>query len=109
GMGFGDMAVLYRTNAQSRVIEEALMRVGLPAKIVGGVGFYDRREIKDVLAYARLAVNAADDVALRRIVGHPRRGIGDTTLAKLMDWARLHGTTLLQAFELAEEREIIER
>ncbi|WP_045234145.1 UvrD-helicase domain-containing protein, partial [Deinococcus pimensis] len=72
GVKFADIAVLYRTNAQSRVLEESMRRLGIPARIVGGVGFYDRREIRDVLAYARLALNPGDDVALRRIVGRPR-------------------------------------
>ncbi len=109
GRAFADMAVLYRTNAQSRVIEESLRRVGIPARIVGGVGFYDRREIKDILAYARLAINPADDVALRRVVGRPRRGIGDMALAKLLSWADTHGTSLLEACARAEEDSILER
>ncbi|QBY10304.1 AAA family ATPase [Deinococcus metallilatus] len=109
GMKFADMAVLYRTNAQSRVIEESLRRVSIPAKIVGGVGFYDRREIRDVLAYARLAINPADDVALRRIIGRPRRGIGDTALERLMEWARVNGTSILTACANAQELNILER
>ncbi|WP_041221050.1 ATP-dependent helicase [Deinococcus geothermalis] len=109
GMRFSDMAVLYRTNAQSRVIEESLRRVQIPAKIVGGVGFYDRREIKDVLAYARLAINPDDDVALRRIIGRPKRGIGDTALERLMEWARVNGTSILTACAHAQELNILER
>ncbi|UBV41429.1 ATP-dependent helicase [Deinococcus taeanensis] len=109
GRRFSEMAILYRTNAQSRVIEESLRRVQIPAKIVGGVGFYDRREIKDILAYARLAINPSDDVALRRIIGRPKRGIGDTALEKLLDWARLHGTSLLTACANAEEQRILDR
>ncbi|MFC6591126.1 ATP-dependent helicase [Deinococcus lacus] len=109
GRPFADMAVLYRTNAQSRSIEESLRRVGIPAKIVGGVGFYDRREIRDILAYARLAINPADDVALRRIIGRPRRGIGDTALARLMEWAAAQKVPVLRACELAEEAGILER
>ena len=109
GRSWNDMAILYRTNAQSRVLEESLRRVQIPAKIVGGVGFYDRREIRDILAYARLAINPADDVALRRIIGRPRRGIGDTALVKLMDWARANGTSLLTACANAAEHNILER
>jgi DNA helicase-2/ATP-dependent DNA helicase PcrA len=109
GRKFADMAILYRTNAQSRVMEESLRRVQIPAKIVGGVGFYDRREIRDILAYARLSLNPADDVALRRIIGRPRRGIGDTALEKLMEWARINGTSLLTACARAEEEHILDR
>ncbi|ACO46120.1 UvrD-helicase domain-containing protein [Deinococcus deserti] len=109
GRKFADMAILYRTNAQSRVIEESLRRVQIPAKIVGGVGFYDRREIRDILAYARLAINPSDDVALRRIIGRPKRGIGDTALEKLMEWARLNETSLLTACANASERNILDR
>lgn len=109
GRSFNEMAILYRTNAQSRVMEESLRRVQIPAKIVGGVGFYDRREIKDILAYARLAINPADDVALRRIIGRPKRGIGDTAMEKLMDWARINGTSLLEACTHAEDRHILDR
>ncbi|GBF04966.1 UvrD/REP helicase [Deinococcus aerius] len=109
GMKFSDMAILYRTNAQSRVIEESLRRVQIPAKIVGGVGFYDRREIRDILAYARLAINPDDDVALRRIIGRPRRGIGDTALERLMEWARVNGTSILTACAHAVDRNILDR
>ncbi len=109
GKKFSDMAILYRTNAQSRVLEESMRRVQLPAKIVGGVGFYDRREIKDILAYARLAINPADDVALRRIISRPKRGIGDTSLTHLMDWARINNTTVLNACAHALDQNIIDR
>ena len=71
------MAVFYRTNAQSRVFEEVFLRVGLPYKVVGGVRFYERREIRDLLAYLRVLANPADTVSLRRILNVPRRGIGD--------------------------------
>lgn len=107
GQPFSQMAVLYRTNAQSRSIEESLRRLGIPNKIVGGVGFYDRREIKDILAYARLSINPSDDVALRRIIGRPKRGIGDTALEKLLLWAQVNGTSLLTACANAEQ--ILER
>ncbi len=82
-----DVAVLYRTNAQSRVLEESLRRAGLSARIVGGVGFYERREVKDVLSYARAALNASDDVSWRRILNRPKRGIGKTSEDKLVAWA----------------------
>ena len=107
GQPFSKMAILYRTNAQSRVIEESLRRVSIPAKIVGGVGFYDRREIRDILAYARLSINPADDVALRRIIGRPKRGIGDTAIEKLQRWAGVNNTSMLQACASAET--ILER
>jgi len=92
-----EFAVLYRTNAQSRVLEEAFRRLNLPARIVGGVGFYERREIKDVLAYARLAVNPADDVAFRRIINVPARGVGQTSVEKLAAHAEELRVSFLQA------------
>lgn len=91
---YGHMAVLYRTNAQSRVIEEALMKNGIPYTIVGGVKFYDRKEIKDILAYLRVILNPADTVSLLRIINVPRRGIGDTTIARLTDYAVQNGISL---------------
>lgn len=93
----GDAAVLYRTNAQSRLFEEELQRASLPYTIVGGIRFYDRREIRDVLAYLRLLVNPADDMALRRIVNTPRRGIGDKSLARLQDFAQTQDWSLSTA------------
>lgn len=98
-----DFAVLYRTNAQSRVLEEAFRRLNLPARIVGGVGFYERREIKDVLAYARLAVNQADDVAFRRVVNVPARGIGQTSVERLAAYAGERGVSLFAAAQKAGE------
>ena len=83
---FGDVAVFYRTNAQSRVIEEALVRNGLPYRVVGGVKFYDRREVKDALAYLRALVNPDDEVSWKRIVNVPKRGVGDTSLAKVEEY-----------------------
>ncbi len=97
------IAVLYRTNAQSRVLEEAFRRINMPAKIVGGVGFYERREVKDVLAYARLAVNNVDDVALRRIINVPARGIGQNSLERLRSYAEAQGLSLFAALNAAEE------
>ena len=80
---FGDVAVFYRTNAQSRVIEETLVRAGVPYRVVGGVKFYDRREVKDVLAYLRALVNPDDEVSWRRVVNTPKRGVGDTSVNKV--------------------------
>ena len=80
---FGDVAVFYRTNAQSRVLEESLVRSGVPYRVFGGVKFYDRREIKDALAYLRALVNPDDEVSWKRIVNTPRRGVGDTSIAKI--------------------------
>ncbi|WP_456411711.1 ATP-dependent helicase [Oceanithermus sp.] len=98
-----DFAVLYRTNAQSRVLEEAFRRLNLPARIVGGVGFYERREVKDVLAYARLAVNLADDVAVRRVINVPARGVGATSVARLAELAKREGVSLFEAARRAGE------
>ena len=83
GENLGDIAVLYRTNAQSRVLEEALVRRGIRYGVYGGLKFYDRKEVKDVIAYLRLLVNPDDDVSLRRIINEPRRGIGDATVDAL--------------------------
>ena len=78
-----DFAILYRTNAQSRSFEESLRRMGIGYRIYGGVSFYQRKEIKDILAYLRLIVNTKDDEALKRIINYPARGIGKTTLGKI--------------------------
>lgn len=91
---YGDMAILYRTNAQSRVFEEALIKRALPYTMVGGTKFYDRKEIKDVLAYLRVLYNPFDDLSLLRIINVPKRSIGATTVAKLQDYAREKGTSL---------------
>jgi DNA helicase-2/ATP-dependent DNA helicase PcrA len=95
GRDYRDMAVFYRTNAQSRVLEDALRRAGVPYLIVGGVRFYERREIRDVVAYLRLLSNPLDDVAFRRAVAAPARGIGKATLDRLADGARAAGVPLL--------------
>jgi DNA helicase II / ATP-dependent DNA helicase PcrA len=97
GLDYGDVALFYRTNAQSRVLEDALRRASIPYVIVGGVRFYERREIKDLLAYLRLAVNPADDVAFRRAIAAPSRGIGKATLDRLADSARTRSLSLLSA------------
>ena len=94
GVPYGDMAILYRTNAQSRVLEEALIKRALPYTMVGGTKFYDRKEIKDVLAYLRVLYNPFDDLSLLRIINVPKRSIGATTVSKLQDYARENGTSL---------------
>ncbi|HLR46563.1 MAG TPA: 3'-5' exonuclease, partial [Deinococcales bacterium] len=101
-LDLSDFAVLYRTNSQSRAVEEAMRRAGLPATIVGGVGFYDRQEVKDVLAYARTALNPADDISLRRILNRPRRGIGKTSEERLAEHAARAGIRFSDALGDAE-------
>ena len=103
GLGWGDFAVLYRTNAQSRSVEEALRRGGIPYRLVGGVSFYQRKEIKDALAYLRLAVNPQDEASLLRAINTPTRGIGAKTVERLRDHASQSGLSLWQA--LQEPRE----
>jgi superfamily I DNA/RNA helicase len=94
---YGDIAVFYRTNVQSRVLEESLMRSGVPYRVFGGVKFYDRREIKDALAYLRALVNPDDEVSWKRIVNTPRRGVGDTSVAKIDAYANGAGVTFREA------------
>jgi DNA helicase II / ATP-dependent DNA helicase PcrA len=98
-----DFAVFYRTNAQSRPFEEMLLRFGIPYKIVGGFKFYERKEVKDALAYLKFLLNPDDTVSLRRIVNEPKRGIGETTLAHLEAFARAQDTGLWDALRQAEE------
>ncbi len=97
GEKLSDMAVLYRANAQSRVLEEMLVRAAIPYRIFGGQRFYDRREVKDIIAYLRSIVNPADDVSLRRIINTPRRAIGDATIAELVSTAEAQGISLFAA------------
>ena len=97
GDGYGNAAILYRTNAQSRVVEEMLMRSSIPYKVFGGQKFYDRKEVRDVVAYLRVIVNPADDVSLRRIINVPRRAIGDSTVQELMQHALENGMPLYSA------------
>jgi len=99
---WGDMAVLYRTNAQSRAMEESLVRWGIPYLVVGGLRFYDRREIKDVLAYLKLLVNPADTVSLLRVLNTPKRGIGKTTIERLTDASNQLGIPLWEVVNDAE-------
>jgi ATP-dependent DNA helicase UvrD/PcrA len=101
GQGFSDVAVFYRTNAQSRVIEETLVRAGIPYRVVGGVRFYDRREVKDAMAYLRALVNPDDEVSWRRIVNVPKRGVGDTSVNKVGAYAQEHGMTFRDALQKA--------
>lgn len=94
GCEYSDFAILYRTNAQSRVFEENLRRLGLPYKIYGGLSFYQRKEIKDIIAYFRLAVNPNDEEALKRVINYPTRGIGNTTIQKVIDCANQNSVSL---------------
>ena len=96
-MSYGDMAVLYRTNAQSRVIEEALVRSGIPYSVYGGMRFYDRKEVRDLVAYLRTLNNPDDDVSAMRILNEPKRGIGETTQEKILAYAREEGISFFAA------------
>ena len=96
---YGDCAVLYRTNAQSRLLEERLLLSGIPYKIVGGVNFYGRKEIKDLLSYLKVVDNAQDDLAVQRIINVPKRGIGATTMSRAADYAYANGIQLFDALE----------
>lgn len=100
---WGDVAVFYRTNAQSRALEEAMVRAEVPYKVVGGTKFYDRKEVKDVLAYLRVLVNPDDEVSWRRIVNVPKRGVGDTSVAKLAGFAGQRGVSFGDAVAEAGE------
>lgn len=97
GYDYEQMAVLYRTNAQSRVIEDELRHLGVPYRIYGGMSFYQRKEIKDAIAYFRLAVNPADNEAFIRVINYPLRGIGDTTVMKVREAARMAGCSMMEA------------
>ena len=103
---YNQCAVLYRTNAQSRSIEEALMSSSIPYKIYGGLKFYDRKEIKDIVAYLKLIYNPNDSISLRRIINVPKRAIGDTTLQKLQQFADNNDISLFEAIERIEETDI---
>ncbi|GGA43159.1 DNA helicase PcrA [Paenibacillus physcomitrellae] len=100
---YRDHAILYRTNAQSRVIEEILIKSDIPYQIVGGIKFYDRKEIKDILAYLRLLSNPDDDISLTRIINVPKRGIGDTTVAKLAAAAAERNTSIFKVLEFVDD------
>jgi DNA helicase-2/ATP-dependent DNA helicase PcrA len=103
GFRYTDIAVFYRTNAQSRVLEDVFMRAGTPYRVVGGVRFYQRKEVKDVLAYLRLLVNPQDVVAARRVINTPKRGIGDATVAALEGFAAVEGVPFLEAARRVDE------
>ena len=94
GSDYSDFAILYRTNAQSRSFEEQMRKDGIPYRIYGGLSFYQRKEIKDVIAYFRVVANPNDEEALRRIINYPTRGIGDTTVGKIVETANLHHVSL---------------
>ncbi len=96
-MRWGEMAVFYRTNSMSRVIEEFLVRVGIPYKVVGGTRFYDRREVKDAVAYLRAVINPTDEVSVKRVLNTPKRGVGDSSVGKLDAWATANGESFDQA------------
>jgi len=103
GYRWGDFAVFYRTNAQSRAIEEELARRQLPYKVAGGARFYERREVKDLLAYLHVIANPGDEVSLKRVINVPRRGVGDASIAKLDAWAASAGVGFGEAIAHAEE------
>jgi DNA helicase-2/ATP-dependent DNA helicase PcrA len=103
GMMWKEIAIFYRTNAQSRVVEEAMMRFGIPYKVVGGTRFYDRREIMDAMAYLRAVANPSDEVSLKRVLNVPKRGIGDTSVNKLDAWARETGDGFMDALRHADD------
>jgi len=99
---YGDCAILYRTNAQSRMFEEKFLLANIPYKIVGGINFYARKEIKDLLAYLKTVANGEDDLAVRRIINVPKRGIGATTLSRVQEYATAHETSFYNALRVAE-------
>ena len=99
GVGHGDIAIIYRTNAQSRVIEEELVRSGIHYKVIGGIRYYDRKEIKDILAYVRLLANPQDEISARRIINVPKRGIGATSVAAIGQYARDRQISFGEAIE----------
>ncbi len=103
GYAWGDVAVFYRTNAQSRAVEEELVGHNIPYRVVGGTRFYDRREIKDLLAYLRAVANPADEVSLKRILNVPKRGVGETSVARIEAFGRSEGLPFGDALARAEE------
>lgn len=102
GNNYRDYAILYRTNAQSRIFEENLVNLNIPYKIVGGLNFYSRKEIKDIIAYLKTIDNGLDDIAVRRIINIPRRGIGLTTIDRIMNYADIHEISFYEALKDAE-------
>jgi DNA helicase-2/ATP-dependent DNA helicase PcrA len=106
---YGDIAVFYRTNAQSRAIEEVFTRYGVPYRVVGSLKFYDRREVKDALAYLRLSVNPSDEVSLKRVINTPKRGIGDRTVADVEQFSRAEGISMIDAVDRVDETDLSQR
>ena len=100
---YSDFAVLYRTNAQSRSLEDAMRRANIPYRVIGGMSFYDRKEIKDVMAYLRLVINPNDSASIRRVINYPTRGIGAKTQERVINYANEQGLTLWQAIEQVED------
>lgn len=100
---WGDMAVFYRTNAQARVIEEYLARGGIPYRVIGGTRFFDRREVKDALAYVKAVANPSDEVSIKRVVNEPKRGVGDTSIAKVDQWITGRGMTFLEGLRHSDD------
>ncbi|MBI5328382.1 MAG: DNA helicase PcrA [Deltaproteobacteria bacterium] len=107
GVAYKDFAIFYRTNAQSRIFEEHFIRSGMPYNIVGGLRFYERREIKDAVAYLKVAANPSDTISLMRIINTPPRGIGKTTVDRVAGFGAEHGVPLFEAFKLAFEKGIL--
>lgn len=103
GYAYGDMAVLYRTNAQSRLFEEAFMREGMPFQLIGGTGFYSRMEIKDIISYLHVLINPLDNIGFMRIVNVPKRGIGNATLERIGEFAAFKGWSLMETFKHSQE------
>ena len=101
GLSYNQVAVFYRTNAQSRMLEDMLLRAGVPYRIVGGTRFFDRAEIRDVMAYLTLVVNPADDIAAKRVINTPRRGIGKSTVERIEQFAREMDMTFMEGAEIA--------
>lgn len=106
GLDYNHFAILYRTNAQSRIFEEALRKKGISYRIYGGLSFYQRKEVKDVIAYFRLIINPHDEEAFKRIINYPARGIGDTTVGKIMAAASEHNTSLWNVINAPEAYEL---
>jgi DNA helicase-2/ATP-dependent DNA helicase PcrA len=106
---WSDMAVFYRTNAQSRVLEEQFLRSGVPYRVVGGTRFYDRREVKDAMAYLKAVVNPTDEVSVKRVLNVPKRGVGDQTVGRLDAFARSKGVTFMEALRRWDEAGVAPR
>ena len=106
---YGDIAIFYRTNAQSRAIEEVFTRYGVPYRVIGSLRFYDRKEIKDAMAYLRLSINPSDEVSLKRVINTPKRGIGDQTVATLERFAREAGISISEAVDQVDAIDLTQR